>query len=266
MLLFLFGGVFLLGIWFAYKGKFLEGVFGGIYKILFSAESYLAQRTKDFFISYFYLVDLKKENQLLREEVMTLRQKLAEALDMQKTCQEYQKFLYSSSQIKFPKLPARIIYKGIDPFSELILIDRGTRDGVQPQMPVLALLGEEAVGLVGQVVEVYPNFSKVMLITDPSFAVDVKVVRTGDRAILRGNGDPHLFLEYLPLYSQAIPKDYVVTSGQDALFPPNILIGEVVSLAKDPQGMFKRGEVRPFVDLYNLSWVAVLLSIPEVPL
>jgi rod shape-determining protein MreC len=95
-------------------------------------------------------------------------------------------FLRLASSIKHPKLPARIIYKAIDPFSDFILIDRGSKDGVQPQMPVLALFGNSAIGLIGQVIEVYPNFSKVMLISDPSFAVDVKVVRTGDRAIVRG--------------------------------------------------------------------------------
>jgi rod shape-determining protein MreC len=133
-------------------------------------------------------------------------------------------------------------------------------------MPVLALFGNSAIGLIGQVIEVYPNFSKVMLISDPSFAVDVKVVRTGDRAIVRGKGEPILSLEYLPLYSQAQPKDIVVTSGQDALFPANLIIGEIVSVTKDPQGLFKQGEVRPYVDVYNLNWVAVILQIPEIPL
>jgi cell shape-determining protein MreC len=58
----------------------------------------------------------------------------------------------------------------------------------------------------------------------------------------------------------------VVTSGQDALFPANLIIGEIVSVSKDPQGLFKQGEVRPYVDLYNLNWVAVILQIPEIPL
>ena len=253
-------------LWLSYKGRLFESLFGGVYRIFFSVESHLAQRTKEFFSSYFFLVDLRKENQQLKEENLALKQRLAEAHDAVRLCSEYERFLKATSSIKHPKVPARIIYKAIDPFSDFILIDRGSKDGVQPQMPVLAFFGNEAIGLIGQVIEVYPNFSKVMLISDPSFAVDVKVVRTGDRAIVRGKGEPILSVEYLPLYSQAQPKDIVVTSGQDALFPANLIIGEVISVSKSPQGLFKQGEVRPYVDVYNLNWVAVILQIPEIPL
>jgi len=253
-------------LWLSYKWKLFESLFGGVYKIFFSVESHLAKETKEFFSSYFLLVELKKENELLKEEILALKQRLAEVHEAGRLCSEYEKFLKATSSVKHPKVPARIIYKAVDPFSDFILIDRGSKDGVQPQMPVLALFGNEAIGLIGQVIEAYPNYSKVMLISDPSFAVDVKVVRTGDRAIVRGKGEPILSLEYLPLYSQAQPKDIVVTSGQDALFPANLIIGEIVSVSKDPQGLFKQGEVKPYVDVYNLNWVAVVLRIPEIPL
>ena len=256
----------LLILWLSYKVRLFESLFGGVYKVFFSVESYFAQKTKDFFSSYFFVGDLRRENEQLKEEVLVLKQRLAEVYDSGRLCSEFEKFLKATQEIKHPKLPARIIYKAIDPFSEFILIDRGSKDGVQPQMPVLALIGNEAIGLIGQVIEVYPNFSKVMLVSDPSFAVDVKIVRTGDRAILRGKGEPMLYLEYLPLNSQAQPKDMIATSGQDALFPPNLLIGELVSITKDPQGLFKHGEVKPYVNIFNLSWVAVILRIPEIPL
>lgn len=105
-----------------------------------------------------------------------------------------------------------------------------------------------------------------MLITDPSFAADVKVLSHDERGILKGRAESTCLLEYLPLYSQAKPGDFLITSGQDLLYPSGIIVGIITKITKDPQGLFKRAEVKPWVDLYNLNFVVILLKIPEVNL
>jgi len=258
---------FLLGIFLLIFFLLREPIRGGagfLLKPFYRAESYLAEGLRNFFGQYVNLLEIRKENLKLKEENLKLKQELAYYVEREALYQRLEKLYKISEKFSYPQVVARIIYKAIDPFSDQIIIDKGSKDGLMPQMPVLALIGEEGIGLVGQVVEVHRNWSRVILLTDPSFGADVKILRTQERALLKGKAEKFCELEYLPLYSEAKKGDLVITSGQDLLFPPGLIIGEIVNLSKDPQGLFKRGEVRPFVDLYNLSWVSVMLKVPEV--
>jgi rod shape-determining protein MreC len=260
ILFFLFVALFLL------KTDPFKGIAGIFLQPFWRAESYLAQELRDFFSKYLILIDVKRENQALKEQVLILKQELAYYQERENLYQRLEKLFKISEGLKHPQVVARIVYKAIDPYLDQIIIEKGSKDGLMPQMPVLSLVGNEGVGLVGQVVEVHRSWSRVILITDPSFSADVKVLRTQERGILKGKGEPYITLEFLPLYSQAKERDILVTSGQDLLFPPGLLVGEMVSVNKDVQGLFKRAEVRPSVDIYNLSWVVVLLKVPEIPI
>lgn len=242
----------------------LQGFVGYLLTPLWRAETSLGEGIRNVLQKYIYLSGIAEENRRLKETVMLLQQELAFYREREALYERLEKLYRISEGIKYPQIVAKVIYKGVDPFGDVMIIDKGARDGLMVQMPVLALAEGRGVGLVGQVVEVYRNWSKVILLTDPSFAVDVKILRTQDRAILRGKAEAMASLEFLPLYSQAREGDLVVTSGQDLLFPPGLLVGEIREIRKDPQGLFRRGEVQPFVDLYNLSFVVVLLKTPEV--
>ncbi len=265
--LLLVGAVFFFFIaFFLLKSDPFRGVAGFFLQPFWRAESYLASELRDFFSKYLFLVDVKRENQSLKDQVLLLKQELAYYQERENLYLSLERLYRVGETHKYPQVIARIVYKAVDPYIDQIILDKGSKDGLLPQMPVLSLVGSEGVGLVGQVVEVHRSWSKVILITDPSFSADVKVLRTQDRGILKGKGEPNVALEFLPLYSQAKERDILVTSGQDLLFPPGLIVGEMVSLSKDPQGLFKRAEVKPLVDIYNLSWVVVLLKVPEIPL
>lgn len=249
-----------------WKGNIFQGILGYIFKPFWKVESRLGQEIKSFFENYLFLLELRRENIKLKEKIYQLEQELAYYKEREALYQYLEKLYKITPKENLPQVVAKIIYKGIDPYSDIFIIDKGSKDGVMSEMPVLALIGENGLGLVGQVVEVSRNWSKVLLLTDPSFAVDVKVLSKGERGILKGRGESTCVLEFLPLYSQAKPGDILITSGQDLLFPQGIIVGTILNLNKDPQGLFKRAEVRPWVDLYNISLVVVLLKIPEVNL
>lgn len=258
--------VFLGGVWYGLRkrGIFSE-VLGYVLFPLWKSGSFLGWELKSFYRDYLALVELKKENEKLKEEILRLKAELNLYREREALYQELERFYRISPFPSYPKVGARIILKPMDPFLGVIFIDKGTQDGILPQMPILSSAEEKGVTLVGQVVEVYRNWSKAILITDPSFAADVIVQRTRDRGILKGKAESLCSLEYLPLYSQVQPKDLVVTSGQDALFPPGLMVGEVVSVDREEtQGLFKKAEVKPWVDLHNLEIVFVLIKTPEI--
>lgn len=260
--------ILLSGIWyFIKKTNLFNEVFGLLLSPFLKGSTYSGSKTRNFFQNYLFLVDLKKENERLKKEILLLKSQLAYYKERERIYKELENFYKLSAEITYPKVVAKIIYKPVDPFSGLIFIDKGSKDGILPQMPVLAGVSGEGIALVGQVVEVYRNWSKVILLTDPSFSADVKVERTGDRGILVGKAEKYCNLQYLPSASQVKEGDEVLTSGQDAFFPPGLLVGKVVYVKRDPvQAMFKYAEIEPIVDLYNLDLVFVLLKLPEIPL
>lgn len=258
--------VFLGGLWYGVrkKGIFSEFI-GYVFFPLWKSGSSLGREIKELYRDYIELVKVKEENERLKAEILKLKAELNVYKEREALYQELENFYKISTHFSYPKVGARVILKPMDPFSGVIFIDKGTQDGILPQMPVLSAVGDRGIALVGQVVEVYRSWSKVILFTDPSFAVDVVVQRTRDRGILKGKAEPLCSLEYLPLYSQVQPKDEVVTSGQDALFPPGLMVGEVVSVSRDEnQGLFRKAEVKPWVDIHNLEIVYILIKVPEI--
>ncbi len=256
------------GLWyFVEKNDVFNEFVGFVFSPFWKGATYSGSKVRSFFQNYLFLVNLKKENERLKKEILLLKSQLAQYKERERIYKKLEEFYKLSSGLNYPKVAAKIIYKPMDPFSGVIFIDKGRKDGLLPQMPVLAGVEGRGIALVGQVVEVYRNWSKVILITDPSFSADVEIERTGDRGILVGKAERFCSIQYLPSASQVKPGDEVLTSGQDALFPSGLLVGTVVSVSKQSiQGMFKTAEVQPAVDLYNLDLVFVLLKLPEIPL
>lgn len=255
-------------IWYGIKGVSLfNEIFGFLLSPFWKSASFLGEKSRIFFNNYLLLIEIKKENERLKKENLLLKSQLAYYKEKERIYNTVENFYKVSAFLEYPKVIGRIIYKPIDPFSGLIFIDKGRDDGILPQMPVLASVNGEGVALIGQVVEVYKNWSKVIFITDPSFAADVKVERTGERGILVGKAEKYCNLQYLPSTSELKPGDEILTSGQDALFPPGLLVGKVITVNKDPvQGIFKFAEVKPAIDLNNIDLVLILLKLPEIPL
>jgi len=148
---------------------------------------------------------------------------------------------------------------------ETVTIDQGTLAGVHDNDPVI-----DSEGLVGKVALAVPDGAQVMLISDHEMAVSARLDGNGARGMLKPKvGTPDdLLLEYLPSETSVTPGEYVVTAGtvagqSESLFPPGIPVGEVTSGAGN--GPYSAVNVRPLVNLHNLSTVQVLTSVNGSP-
>ncbi|PKV13204.1 rod shape-determining protein MreC [Xanthomonas prunicola] len=138
---------------------------------------------------------------------------------------------------------APILNIDLDPTRQRLLLDAGSRDGV--------LLGQaviDAGGLMGQVIEVTPLHSTVLLLTDPDHAVPVSVARNGVRLIVYGRGD-RLELRDIPLSAGVQVGDEIVTSGLGGRFPAGFPVGKVSELHPDDTHAFLVGELTPAAKL-----------------
>ena len=115
-----------------------------------------------------------------------------------------------------------------------IIIDKGENSGIREGMPVV-----NAMGVVGQIVSVSYNYSKVLLVIDQNSAVDCIIERSRDSGIVKGMSSKICTLDYVLKTSDVRVGDLVITSGLDRIFPKGIHVGEVIEVKDAPEELFK---------------------------
>lgn len=202
--------------------------------------------------------DLIAENERLRAEAVLAKRKLQKLAALTEQNVRLRELLNSSELLDERVLVAELI--GIDPnaFSQRILINRGQRDGVFLGQPVL-----DATGLMGQVVEVMPFTSRVLLITDVSHSLPVQINRNGLRAIATGTGNSDwLELRHVGDTADIRVDDIVVSSGLGQRFPAGYPVGRVTHVNRDSAQPFAEVRVEPTAQL-NRSRYLLLVFSPE---
>ncbi len=203
---------------------------------------------------YVYLVAVKDENDRLTDEMHALREEinvLREELSRSTRLKELLAFKESSP---LTTEAARILGKaGGHGWTKTLALDKGSRDGVNVDMPLLS-----PEGIVGRVVNASGGSSTALLLTDPRSSIDVIVQRTRVKGIAEGDGADGLRLKYVTNLDDVQVGDALVTAGISGVFPKGIMVGEVRSVTKGDDNFFKAIEVKPATDLKKLEEVLVV--------
>ena len=202
---------------------------------------------------YMDLVDVRQENIRLKKEVQKLRQDKFELAEARIQNYRLKKLLDFKESPSHPIVSANVI--GGSPSllrTEVVIVDRGTRDGVSQGMPVAS-----SEGIVGRVLTAGDRSSEVLLITDPVSAVDAFIHRTRVRGIVKGTGGG-CAMEYIEQNSDVSVGDKVISSGKEGFFPKGVIIGTVSNI--ETKGSFISAQVSPFVDLDSLEEVVIILK------
>jgi rod shape-determining protein MreC len=154
-------------------------------------------------------------------------------------------------------LGARVISANPAPSTRIIYIDRGKNSGLQRDMGVIT-----ADGVVGKILEVYPDSAQVLLVTDRESGVGALLAPTRTQGVARGTGGPVLNLDYVA-GEKVQPGELVLTSGLDQIFPKDLPVGKVLEM--QPGSPFERIELEPAAHLDRLEDVLVILNRPPAP-
>lgn len=218
------------------------------------------QQTKQ---DYLDLLEVREENEKLWHELREARRASHLNREALATNARLKKLLELKDFSRTPSVSANITGKDPSLWFRTVIIDRGSNDNVKKGMPVVT-----ADGIVGQILEVAANHSKVLLTIDPSSAIDVLVQKSRARGILKGTGSIVHSLEYILKNVDINEGDYIVTAGYGGIFPPGLPVGQVTKITKKQRGMFHEIEVTSTVDFHTLEQVLVLLQpqpFPESP-
>ncbi len=204
--------------------------------------------------NYIFLVNTKKENSILKEEVKKLNSTLVTAAESMIENERLTKLLNLRKTIKEPTVSAMVIGEDVTPWFRTLTIDRGSTDGIKDGMPVLA-----ADGVVGQTVKVTSNSSRVLLLTDHASGIAAMIQRSRARGVVKGRGDNLCSLEFAMRGEDLQVGDSVITSGIGGIFAKGLPIGEITMVKKGEYGIFQTVTIRPTVNISHLEEVLVVL-------
>lgn len=200
--------------------------------------------------------DLREENNRLRRQNLILEQKAQRLAVLEAENVRLRELLNSSQRLEARVRVAEIIGVANDPSRHEVIVNRGAGAGVFGGQAVL-----DAQGLIGQVVDVGPFSSRVILITDATHALSVQVNRNGVRSILAGTGHPdRLRLLYVPDTADIREGDLLVTTGLGRRYPAGYPVAVVTAVEQSPSEPFLVVEARPTAQLDRTSHVLLVAS------
>ncbi|HWN08974.1 MAG TPA: rod shape-determining protein MreC [Pyrinomonadaceae bacterium] len=201
------------------------------------------------------------ENEGLKKELASTKVALQNARQATAEKERLQSLLSLKEQTGYDTVAARVIARDPSIWFNTVTIDRGSSAGVALNMPVVT-----AGGIVGRVIALSPWTAQVMMITDEKAAAGAIVGQLGGSGALgsvRGSGESGLIeMRYVSGLQQVDVGDYILTTGQDNIYPPGLRIGEVVQVKHGTATQSHEILIRPGAKLDQLEEVAVLLYHP----
>ncbi|MDF2786338.1 MAG: rod shape-determining protein MreC [Pantoea eucrina] len=197
---------------------------------------------------------LELENKALRRELFLKNSDLLMLGQYKQENARLRELLGSPLRQDEHKMVTQVISTGTDPYTDQVVIDKGSVNGVYEGQPVIS-----DKGVVGQVVAVGQLTSRVLLICDASHALPIQVLRNDIRVIAAGNGcSEDLQLEHLPGNTDIRVGDVLVTSGLGGRFPEGYPVGVVSSVKVDTQRAYTVIQAHPTAGLQRLRYLLLL--------
>ncbi len=189
--------------------------------------------------------ELREENERLRQENLVVSGQAQQLAAVLAENARYRALLNSAEDIDQAVLVAQVIAVTPDPARHLLVLDKGSSDGVEVGQP---LLGAE--GLMGQIVLTGSSSSRALLITDASHALPVQVNRNGVRGIAEGIGElDRMVVRHIAATTDVAIGDLLVSSGLGGRFPPGYPVARVTAVELLPGAAFATVIAQPLAAL-----------------
>lgn len=218
-------------------GGWIEGIWGG----------------------YIDLIHVRRDNTDLRNEIERLRLEQASVAEDAKQAQRLQAMLGFKEHYIYKTVPAQVVGSSGTDQSRIVYIDKGSDDGIQPDMPVVT-----QDGIVGRIKEVFPSTSQLMLISDTTSGVGVILETTRIRGVLKGAPFGGLQVVNVSPDERIKQGERILTSGGDQIFPRGLPVGTVEKMQPDPdRDPLQDVTVKPAARLSQLDEVLVITNMGD---
>ncbi|MCH5185399.1 MAG: rod shape-determining protein MreC [Oscillospiraceae bacterium] len=224
-----------------------------------SAASWVSSSIDKLSVSIWEMHSYKEENERLVNEVNELKRE-SRGMEEYKAENDRLRELLDIKNVQMSEyntVAARIISYEPDNRNETIVIDKGTHHGIKEGSVVVT-----GGGVVGQVTEAGTTWSRISAIINLDNAVGVRVIRTGEPAIVEGDPEysrsGNCIMTFIGKDASVIVGDLLETSGLGGIYPPGMPVGTVIKVNSDSAGTMQYAVVEPVVDFNNLYEVLVI--------
>lgn len=240
--------------------RFVGNVFSPIQKVVFS----LGRNVSDFFVAIKDIFNLMEENEKLKLKISELEEENRRYEDLIGKSQ----YLINEKKLldntRYNLISAQVVGKEPGNWFNRFTIDKGLKDGIEKGYTVIQAVeidGEIVQeGVVGRIVEVGDNWSKVISIIDENNNISFKVIRTQDGGIISGSIDGNLSGYLFDSKADIMKGDKLFSSGLGGVYLEDLYIGEITNVIKEDDDLAKRIEVEPAVDFKKIYKVYVILN------
>ncbi|MDA8944390.1 rod shape-determining protein MreC [Porticoccaceae bacterium] len=202
---------------------------------------------------------LEQKNVSLEKERLILLGKLQRSAELAAENLRLRQLLNATELLMQSVLVTEVIGVSPNPANHFVTVNRGKVDGVYVGQPVL---DEE--GLMGQVIEVFDNYSQVLLITDLNHALPVQVLRNGLRSVAEGSSDYNqMSLRFVSPTVDIQEGDELVSSGLGGRFPVGYPVGTVSSIVQKPGEKFMDIQLKPSAKLDRSRHLLLVFTLKD---
>jgi rod shape-determining protein MreC len=207
--------------------------------------------------NYFYLRGVRQENRDLKQQIQQMEIERVRLREDANQAHRLQALLGFKEQFIAKTVAAQVIGSSGSEQSRSVYIDKGTNDGLRPDMAVIT--GD---GVVGKILRVFQSTSQVLLVNDQTSGVGAILEKSRLQGVLRGTPAGEIVLEKVMSDQPVQPGDKVLTSGGDQIFPKGLPVGTVTRISPGSE-LFLNIRVKPAADLSRLEEVLVITQQQE---
>jgi rod shape-determining protein MreC len=232
----------------------LEAVTFGIFSEVQRGVSTGLNSVRHVWGNYVGLRQTKTENEDLKRQLEEAQIALQAQRALADRARGLEKLLELKDRVTLQTTAAEIIGAAATPDFRTVTIDKGTSDGLRPDMAIIS-----PAGVVGRIVIPSARSAKVQLLVDRNAAAGALIERSRAQGVVVGSGEDRLRLENVSEAADIVVGDVVVTSGIEGIYPKGFMIGKIESVEKSGPA-YKRITVKPSVDFSSLEEVLVVTT------
>ncbi len=201
--------------------------------------------------------EYEAENNRLRAENIELSSKIKDVSVYKEENERLRKLLDIADSYEYETVAARVVAYETENWFSYVTLDKGTSSGIKVSDTVIT-----SDGLLGQVTDVGPNWSKVSTVINAESSAGVRITRNGEIGIVEGDAtlskSRKCRLGYLTANASIIAGDILKTSGLGGIYPPGIAVGKIAEISKDNMGRLDYAVIEPFINFDKLYEVVVI--------
>lgn len=230
----------------------IESFFLLILSPVYSAVDYSTSKATTILNNYLLLIDLKQQNIAMDVELSELKSQIIVLSEEANSARRFRALLDLPEIEPFNPITAEVVRKRAEPWETTFLINSGSANGIASSMGVANIDG-----VIGQVIRVAPQISKVMTILHPQSGIAGMLEKSRLSGVVSGTGHGTCIMKFVSRFERVVLGESLITSSLDGAFPKGIPIGIVSRIMKDPEEIFQSIEIIPYVDFSAVEEVVL---------